>query len=73
MGPARRISAQELRERRRALGRSQRGLAEEIGASYRSVERWEAEEQEAPLWLDRALLSLEYEARVRPLPPAPAA
>ena len=62
----------ELRERRKALSLSQGDCAILSGVASRTWQRWEAGDQDIPLWTDPFLRCLEYEAGVKtPRSPPP--
>ena len=49
----RRLTPEELREWREALGLSQGRAAERVGANPRSWQKWELGERAVPKWLTR--------------------
>jgi len=59
--PDRRPAPSELRERRKALSLSQGQCARIAGVTTRSWQRWEAGDQDIPLWTDMFLRGLEAE------------
>lgn len=58
-----RMSAEDVRNRRAALGISQEELARRLSATRQSVYMWERGETKPPGMLDLALRYLEMEAR----------
>lgn len=58
----------ELRERRKALSLSQGECARIAGVASRTWQRWEAGDQDIPLWTDMFLRGLEAEAELIPAP-----